>query len=284
MLSDLLFMIGVVDDYTVDYNAKTFELHLTKKDDETYKRYLYTYISTYYSEVRAKEEMRGLETYQGATIIQKCLYFLIDFVYREIVKKRREAINAMKAACYEGLSENGNATLKEFIDVYFHSKYAHDEYLPKETQHGKIFNFEIVWKYMELMGEDKTGSQIDNFKHLRGACLRLLIDNPDNACFLLLKAFALFILAPKNERFMKEATESLIKGFFILQKTFRLSDQEWLANLARYQKQVLKYTDNPTIHNIIEEMAFWLPLKKHANWLEQFNDRFLKDYATNNSR
>ena len=67
-------------------------------------------------------------------------------------------------------------------------------YLPSDTEHGKVFSFDIVWKYIELISEDKTGSQIDNLKHLRGACLRLLTENPDNASFLLLKSFALFIL------------------------------------------------------------------------------------------
>ena len=189
-----LFMLGIIDDYTVDYNAHVFELHITKKTDDTYKSYLHTYINTYYSDVRAAQEIQRVDSYQETTILEKCLYFLLDFVYAEVAKKRLEAINAMKTACYEGLKENGNDAFKDFIDIYFHSKYANPMYLPSDTEHGKVFSFDIVWKYIELISEDKTGSQIDNLKHLRGACLRLLTENPDNASFLLLKSFALFIL------------------------------------------------------------------------------------------
>lgn len=273
-----LFTIGVIDDYTVDYNAKTYELHITKKDESTYTHYLSTYLKSYYSDVRTQEEIQKLETYQGATLIRKCLYFLIDFVYAEIAKKRLEAIHTMKLACYEGLKTDGNRAFKEFVDVYFHSKYAHADYLLKDTNYGKIFDFETVWKYMRLISEDKTGSPIDNLKHLRGACLRLLTENPDNACFLLLNAFASFILEPENERLREEAQESLMSGMTIFQRTLHLSEKVYVANLFKFRDEVFKHTNNPTLKQMFETHINGLYLQRHVTWLQQFNKRFLEGY------
>lgn len=119
--------------------------------------------------------------------------FLTNFVYEEIAKKRMRSIDDMILACEYGLRDNGNEELKEFIYLYFNSKYARQNYSYNSRTNGKEvsaslltdvsekdFNFKIVWKYIEAVNEDRSGSQIDNSKHLRGATILLLRDNLDN--------------------------------------------------------------------------------------------------------
>ena len=285
-----LSTLGVVDDYTIDFNAKTFVLEVTKKADDTYKEYLRNYIKTYYSDVKANEAIAPVDSYKGETTLQKCLGFLIDFVYREIVKKRFEAINTMKMACYEGLKENGNQPFKEFVDLYFNAKYARKNYRINEvnysltdwTDEGKNQNLQWVWEFITVVNIDKTGSQLDNLKHLRGAGLRLLIDNPDNACLLLLKAFALFILAADNENLLKEAKDSFIKGFLRFQASGQLSVSEYMAGIFRYNAELEKY--HLASKQIIDNEIHFLSLNVHTNWLEKFNHRFLENYESLYSR
>ena len=273
-----LFTLGIIDDYTVDYNANTYVLYATKKSDEEYKQHLHSYINTYYSDIRAREEIQRIDDYEGQSTIQQCLYFLIDFVYQEIAKKRLEAINTMKLACYEGIGDDGNAKFKSFIDMYFNSKYARAEHLPADTDHGKEFDLQVVWKYMEFISEDKSGSQIDNLKHLRGACLRLLTENPDNASFLLLKAFALIILEPDDERLLDEAQESLLKGFTIIQDRFQLSEESLLREIERYKEYLHRYTGHTASHETMEYLINVISLNRHTRWLEQFSKYFLEGY------
>ena len=100
-----------------------------------------------------------------------------------------------------------NEELKEFIYLYFNSKYARQNYSYNSRTNGKEvsaslltdvsekdFNFKIVWKYIEAVNEDRSGSQIDNSKHLRGATILLLRDNLDNGALHLLKSFSLFVI------------------------------------------------------------------------------------------
>ena len=219
-----LMSIGVIDDYTVDYNLKTYSLKVIKKGEGEYISALFEYIKRYYSESRAKQEIQKVQKRKGNTEIQKCLGFLTDFIYREVKTKRLRAIDDMILACKIGLEENGNEELKDFIFLYFNSKYAKKDYtievdgkeetysLSIDTNFGRDFDFNIVWKYIKAIEIDRGGEK-DNIKHLRGACLRLLRSNPENGGLLLLKAFTLFALGyGGNTNLFEETKNSFFKG------------------------------------------------------------------------
>ncbi|GAJ06733.1 unnamed protein product, partial [marine sediment metagenome] len=113
-----LSIIGVVDDYEVDYNSKTLTLHISKKNDNDYINNLHQYLSRYISKERADKVYHEIHETRGKTIIQKCLAYLIDFVYQEIAEKRFNAIGSMEKACIIGSEpENGTEKFKEFVDI-----------------------------------------------------------------------------------------------------------------------------------------------------------------------
>mgnify|MGYP004069996397 CR=1 FL=1 len=108
-----------------------------------------------------------IRDFRGDTIIQKCCGYLVEFVYSKIAAKRLEAINVMEAAIQNGLD---GGDFEGFVNTYFDSKFTTDlrEYLYE-------FTIDIVWEYIE-----KTHGEPDSINHLRGACDRLLVENPDN--------------------------------------------------------------------------------------------------------
>jgi ATP-dependent DNA helicase RecQ len=81
------------------------------------------------------------------------------------------------------------------------------------TNNGKIYSIEVVWKFVKAVNGEIGGSQVDNLKHLRGACMRILRSNSDNAALNLLKVCSLFILAGNNEKLFPEASDAFFKGF-----------------------------------------------------------------------
>src|SRR5690606_7698116 len=131
-----LSIIGVVDDYTVDYNSKTISAHITKKPNGHYTQKLKEYLLQYNSPEKTDEKLERLPFYKGNTEIQKCLGFLIKFVYEETAIQRKAAIDAMEEACIIGLEENGSQKFKEFIDLYMNSKYARPKYFTSDTEKG----------------------------------------------------------------------------------------------------------------------------------------------------
>lgn len=286
-----LMSIGVIDDYTVDYNLKTYTLKIIKKPKGVFTKSLFNYIKKYYSESRANQEIKKVKDYDGNTEIQKCLGFLTDFIYREVESKRLRAIDDMILACRIGLEENGNEALKDFIFLYFNSKYAKLDYtvdingveepysLTVDTD-KKEYNFEIVWKYIAAISLDNGGEK-NNIKHLRGACLRLLRSNDDNGALHFLKAFTLFGLGYGNNKNLREETNNAFrKGLdCFLDKNQKTSFDEIINNVEKFKRLTIQYSNDPAeVNEIIDAILEYLYIDHHKNWLHSFNSKFLKKY------
>lgn len=233
-----LSTLGIIDDYTVNFSSNTFTLKGTKKTEKEYKKSLREYLLKYYSAKTTKARLKALDSDEDSSIFKKLLNFLVKFVYNEIQKKRQLAIHDMKTACRLG-QEKGSIELKEYIDLYFNSKYARVGYsyfdkrgkeinasLPDITDNGKNDNLKWVWMFMEIIDEDPKAGQIDNLKHLRGACTRMLNNQPDSYTMLLLNAFALYMLEYKNPRYLQEAETLLLNSFTSIQE----KEPEWNNN------------------------------------------------------
>lgn len=299
-----LSLPGVVEEYTVDFRTETFEATVVKKTDEQYHQHLRHYLGKFYSTRRVDQIIEQLHKRQGNTEIQRILNFLVEFIYEEIGKKRFESIKAMRELCELGLKQ-GNIEIKSWIHLYFNSKYARRGYVievEKErlakyrtlkarrvkgsdynvslldwTDEGKLYKIDWVFDFMQVVQDDSSGGQIDNLKHLRGACTRLLIVNPDNYVFHLLRGYALILLSERLpikqvnfegilsdisagwEAFAQEkATE---QQAFHLMMQFR---EAVLSQVAPENEDFLYY-----IYKIFDELAFL----HHVNWAKKFSQK-----------
>lgn len=262
-----LSTLGIIDDYTVNFSSNTFTLYGKKKPDGQYKKNLRDFMLKYYSEKTTTSKLKAVEEIDEPTEIRKCLSFLISFVYQEIQKKRELAIHDMKFACRFGL-EKGSVELKDYIDLYFNSKYARNGYsyfdkngrevnasLADLTNNGKNEDLQLVYKFIDIIEEDPKASQIDNTKHLRGACMRMLRNNPENYTLLLLNAFSLYMLEFKNPRFLLEA-ESLLQAAFssISEKEPHMNDENLEKIFIRFTQRIL--SENKELAKYMAQQGF----------------------------
>ncbi|MBK6450327.1 DEAD/DEAH box helicase [Candidatus Brachybacter algidus] len=284
-----LASIGIGDDYTVDYNKKSYTVFITKKTDEEYIDQLGIFMRKYYSANRVTSELDKVLDYEGDTVLHRCLSFLTEFVYKEIEAKRLRSIEDMILACQIGLQENGNEELKDFIYLYFNSKYAKSNHeidgrlysLTLATDNAKEFSFEIVWDFIEATLIDPSGAQKDNTKHLRGASIRLLRTEPKNGALLLLKAYSLFVLGiGNNKNFAAEAKENLSLGFKLFREKYKeLTFEELASNIERYKIEIIKNAnDSKEVKTILDEIIDELYLEFHNDWLKTFNEKYLLEY------
>jgi ATP-dependent DNA helicase RecQ len=254
-----LLTLGVIDDYTKDYNSNTFTITTKGRNENDYIETLRNYIGKYYSEIRTELEIEKAKNFgEGETITQKYLFFLTDFIYREVAQKRLTKIGVMKEACIRGL-EGGNDALKEFIKYYFDSKYAKKGYeiyqngqmvnasLLDRTNQGREENINWVWEFTEIVEKDESGSHIINLKHLNGACTRLLTSQPNNGTLHLLKAFSLLILEPENKILRDEILISLRQGFLAF------GEKNISMNKNLFKAELQRFTANQTLQEVVEE-------------------------------
>ena len=77
--------------------------------------------------------MAEIEEQKGRNFLDQCLGYLTRFVYSNLEKKRYRAIDDMRIACEDSISERertgSDDWLKEFIHLYFNSKYARKGYM-----------------------------------------------------------------------------------------------------------------------------------------------------------
>lgn len=293
-----LSTIGVVDDYTINFSSNTFTLYITKKTEKEFLNHLNNYLLKYYSDITTKIKLQELNSISESNIIKKCLIFLVRFVYENIRNKRMQAISDIKKACKETIQkgENGSIWLKDFIDLYFNSKYARKGYFYTDkngkiinasiidlTNEGKNEKIDLVWFFIKATDED-GGSQIDNIKHLRGACIRMsssILEPMYSVLFL--NAFTLYMLEYNNKKYLEEAEELLVNAFSVLQiKERNISDKDLENIYNRFIKEVtarnpsliifLKDFDMRLDYNNIMVSKYIPILQKTTKTLNQLNN------------
>lgn len=277
-----LSILGIIDDYTVDYKSKTFRLTGKKKREQDYSEHLFNYIRKYYSEEKAKSILKEVLRAEGAKKIEKLTNMLIDFIYREVAEKRHIAIKTMKKLCQEGI-DKGDKGIKEFVELYFNSKYANPHEIPNnlyvDTENLEISDFSIIKLYVEKV----IGDSIDNLKHLKGACTRLQNDQvaaKDHYVILILNAYALYMLEFKNPRVLKEADEFLINGLSIYFESNGNDEKDLQDKLDYIEFQL--YEKNTEIRAFftltIDDILIEKHLSMQLNLIKKLNNKILKNY------
>lgn len=250
--------IGLIDDFTVDYNNDLYRLCLVRKASGSYFRALEDFYGRYYSREAARKRVKGLHATDIKEEIRICLEELTHFIYDKTMKKRRRAMDDMRAFCMNGVVpgrdwKESNEELKDYLYYYFNSKYARqgnetedgEPYsLLDDTDNGKVADFRTVDKYMKVTDDrtDVSGTPVDNVKHLQGA-VRLIRRSlvKDNAALQLLNAFCLFFLGTEeNEALKKERNDDFYNGFITLYEESKESvcREDFLRYLEAYCSQV----------------------------------------------
>lgn len=267
-----LSVIGIIDDYTIDYNSKIITAQISKKKQGYYTGQLRKFLLRYNSSRTTEEIINQLSVEANKdNEMQQCINFLINFIYQETAQQHKDAIEAMEDACIIGLQEDGSQKFKEFVNLYMNSKYARPFYLPADTNNGLTADFAIVEKYMDLIRTEP--GEISNLKHLRAAAIRSLTQYPDNFVFMLLKAFTIFSIEENNRDLIKEAQNDFVNGFYKENET----TNENALYLKRKTKTFRDKIERLNTGNLdkIDEAENVVLLTMHKNWLKEFNDNFI---------
>lgn len=272
-----LMIAGIVDDYVIDYYGKMIKLQFKGKSNEEYFSNLENYLRRYLGNESTQKWMVIAKKKNLELSLQKVLFTLIEFIEKEISEKRKRSIDYMQQLCEIGYEE-GQKVFRENIVYYFTSKYARVNYLPKDTDGGRIESVEIVKKYLGYISNppDELGGEINNAKHLRGACENLRITmTRDNASIDLLTAYSFFALeSQQNEDFKSAMERPLIKqAINLYKKGFKdLQEKEaWPSILELLEIFNAKVFDiNPTIAPVLEPLTDEILIYRTSSRLKRF--------------
>ncbi len=285
-----LCCIGLVEDVTIDYLSQTYELKIRKRTDEEFKQNMLEFFCKYYSTEQAQKKVNEIDKQQGRNYLDKCLGYLTAFVYENLEKKRYRAIEDMRIACEDSIIErqlNGNDEwLKEFIHLYFHSKYARTGYqvdgkpysLKDDTDIEGKNGFDVVQKYIDVINpeKDNSGSEIDNVKHLYGATLLCLRAHPDNAALQLLLVYCITVLgAGNNETLKSNAYNNYIEGFMALYHNVNSEVWEYIDKFNNYLASKVRNDDDFIKDKLIENGEKTITLFICDEKINEFTNKYL---------
>jgi ATP-dependent DNA helicase RecQ len=286
--------IGIIDTYTIDYQNKKYNIEFTKHENEWYFKTLEEFVARYSSKRRAGKLIQKLVEEKEAdlaagsvTPISICLEFLTDYIYDNIRLKRQRAIQDMIELCRGAVQRKDlteqNLFIKDEIFFYFNAKYsrpgfkelAGDTELPASMYDDLEEDLPIadfVDKYLRLVEDTDTGEFINNTKHLRGSCMRMLRSYPKEPQLFILKSFSLFVMGNITPAVRAEGVVELARGL----SEWKEREQEFhLNNFVSSFKLRLEAHVNYDTTQYLEEALETAFVIYSADWLEKFNNKIL---------
>lgn len=199
-----LSIIGVVQDYTIDFGHKKFEVTIVKRPDDEYLAQLQNYIARYKTQDRTVIAQQ-VQQHKGRNLIEKCLGYLIDFVYEEIEKKRRRAIQTMAEVVR---TCDTDEKIREALLSYLEKSRFTEPLLQLA---GRIESQEW-WDVLDINNEldQPLLSEVDGARQLLWGCRRTLESFPSHPGLYLLSGFARLLL-PNQE--VEQALNDIRSGF-----------------------------------------------------------------------
>jgi RecQ family ATP-dependent DNA helicase len=192
-----LSIIGAVEDYTINFQARQFELLAIRKQPDEYMRQVQNYVARYKTPIEARSVPEKIQEQVDEGTIYKCARFLVTFVYQEIERKRRTAIRTMVQVARQASKQpDPNGFIRQEILAYMKQTPINELLLKM----ARRINSKEWWEV--LVHRDDQGQPLlpgeNGARQLLGSCRRTLESYPDHPGLLFISAFTRFFL-PEEE-------------------------------------------------------------------------------------
>ena len=166
-----LVILGVVDDYTVNWQSRQFKVSAKSVTSKDIQENLVRYRLKYHLEGNAESAVAGMPVDSVTSTLKSAIQSLVNFVYSEIVLKRKHAIRTMGEMCRDFKSD------EEFRDAVL--------FYLQESEFTEVLRTWINRPFAEIgLGTIKTllneVENLEQIKRLIGTTRRMLDAAPDN--------------------------------------------------------------------------------------------------------
>jgi ATP-dependent DNA helicase RecQ len=166
-----LRLLGVVDDYTIDWQTRKLSVRVQKIGTSDIKRHLKNYLLQYKFEDFADKCVRGIAEESVDTTLEQSVGVFVDFVYDEIVAKRKQALRTIGEMCREFSSD------QQFRDSIL--AYLQESEFSEQLKTWVNKPFDDIGQ--ESLNEFLEGvTTLEELKRLVGTTRRLLDEDPQN--------------------------------------------------------------------------------------------------------
>lgn len=265
-----LVLLGVVTDYDIDWQHRNFNVRVINVSPEVILEALRKYFNKYKFKEYAEDMVKQINLENISTTISEAINSCIDFVYDEIVTKRKQALITMANIC------------KDFRD-HDHFSESILNYL-QESEFTPILREWINMPFNEI-GMDSINDvlqSVENHEQSRklvGTTRRMLDEDPENIAIRLL-----LLITRTRSKLEVESSENIkneMKSFiaYCIKHREKINvDQILLMVIEEIAKHGAR-TD--LLHQTVEEALLkWGTRDLVRNVLNKYNDHLTKKLFT----
>lgn len=284
-----LSIVGVIDDYVVDYRDRRIFIKFSGKSDDGYRTNFQNYLRRYLGKQSTDKWIEKAEAREEETELRKFLFTLTDFFEVTIAHKRLAAAKFMDDLCKAYVQnfdkESAEKIFRENIVFYFTSKYA-NELINKIGEFEDEEDFRIFIHFLnkiENPPDNEVGLELNNAKHILGACQRYksstglenkIIDLLSSFCTLLLEAKVRGHLSNFSQsNIAKEQINICIEAFYHFSKNENINNAQYLEVLNKYTNLLTSLIpETSTISKKIKQYVLLFQLDER---LKSFTNKFV---------
>jgi len=219
-----LVVIGVVEDYTIDYSTNEFSIQISGHSKGRIIEQYVDYISAYNARVGQieKDECEKLLSLEYLDFISNITQRLVNFVYDRIEKSRRRSMSEM----YEAVSEMDGERLRERVLAHLSTSSEYESYLEEIIASDRFGPAEARSLLQEIIGPRQANE-------LRGSVARYLEGFPDNPSLLFLRSVSEILSDNADSRV---ATQNLEAALDFASTRYGMSN----SDIGDLLKEILK--------------------------------------------
>jgi len=197
-----LMLLGVLDDYTINWHKKAFSVVVRNATPEEIKQNLRLYLLQYKFEDFVDDAVAKMNEQSLTQALESAISIMVDFVYDEIVAKRKQALRTMGELCRNFRSDQD---FRDAILSYLQESEFSDQLRQWVNQSFDSIGIESIHELME-----KVTTQ-DELKRLIGTTRRMLDEDPQNISLRYLSLCARAQSATEPDESILQETVTLVK-------------------------------------------------------------------------
>ena len=196
-----LAMLGVVADYTVDWRSRSFQVMVANASADTILDNLRAYLSKYRFADHVDELLAPLAAATPDAVVSRAVGILVDFVYDEVVAKRKQAIRTMAELCRDF---QDSASFRSDVLAYLQDSEFTQELNGWRSRSLEQVGLETVHNVLEQVDAP------DQLRRLVGTTRRMLDADPGNIALRYLSVGARAMSPWEPERSVLDEAHTLL--------------------------------------------------------------------------
>ena len=166
-----LMLLGVVQDYTINWQMRCFAVRVQRISPTEVKDHLRRYLMQYKFQDFAHKAVVDIPEDTVVNALQAAINVLIDFIYNEIVAKRKQALRTMGELCRNFTTDQ---EFREAILAYLQESEFSDELREWVNRSFEAIGMDAIHDLLDRV------TTLEEVKRLVGTTRRMLDEDPQN--------------------------------------------------------------------------------------------------------